>query len=166
VTEEPGGVTPIERVADRLAITDLLYRYAELIDAGDFDGVGQLLSRCAIGGRGSPTITGSRAIAELYATTTRRYPGPTGGAGTPHTRHLVLNPIVDVGDGTASARSTFCVVQCTDAVPLQPVVVGRYYDTFERDDAGWFFVTREMDIELLGDTSGHLLVDARQFKSR
>ena len=25
---------------DRLAISDLIYRYAELIDAGDFDGMG------------------------------------------------------------------------------------------------------------------------------
>ncbi len=31
--------------ADKLEITELLYRYAELIDAGDFDGVGQLLAR-------------------------------------------------------------------------------------------------------------------------
>ncbi|MDT5110238.1 MAG: hypothetical protein QOE20_2128, partial [Mycobacterium sp.] len=30
---------------DKLAITELLYRYAELIDAGDFDGVGELLGK-------------------------------------------------------------------------------------------------------------------------
>lgn len=75
-------MTSIERVADQLAITELLYRYAELIDAGDFDGVGQLLARCTVGGPGSPTITGAAAIAQLYATTTRRYPGPAGGVGT------------------------------------------------------------------------------------
>ncbi|GFG73033.1 nuclear transport factor 2 family protein [Mycobacterium botniense] len=159
-------MTSIERVADQLAITELLYRYAELIDAGDFDGVGQLLARCTVGGPGSPTITGAAAIAQLYATTTRRYPGPAGGVGTPRTRHLVLNPIIDVADRMASARSTFCVVQGTDTVPLQPVVVGRYYDTFERDEAGWFFVTRRMDVEFLGDTSGHLLIDPRRFGSR
>ncbi|HEU0190123.1 MAG TPA: nuclear transport factor 2 family protein [Mycobacterium sp.] len=152
-------MTPIERLADRLAITDLLYRYAELIDAGDFDGVGQLLARCAVGAPDSPVVTGAAAIAALYAATTRRYPGPAGGAGAPRTRHLVLNPIVEVGDGTATARSTFCVVQGTDAVPLQPIVVGRYYDTFGRDDAGWFFTARRMDVEFVGDTSGHLLID-------
>ena len=32
----------IQDLADKLAITELLYRYAELIDAGDFDGVGEL----------------------------------------------------------------------------------------------------------------------------
>lgn len=29
--------------AEKLEITELLYRYAELIDSGDFDGVGALL---------------------------------------------------------------------------------------------------------------------------
>ena len=36
---------------DREAITDLIYRYAELIDAGDFDGLGELLGRAAVGGQ-------------------------------------------------------------------------------------------------------------------
>ena len=30
---------------DKLAVTELLYTYAELIGAGDFDGVGELLGR-------------------------------------------------------------------------------------------------------------------------
>jgi len=30
---------------DRLAITDLIYRYAELIDAGDFEGIACLTRR-------------------------------------------------------------------------------------------------------------------------
>lgn len=154
-------MTPIERVADRLAIIDLLYRYAELIDAGDFDRLGQLLARCAVGAPGSATVTGAAVISGLYTASTRRYPGPAGEVGTPRTRHLVLNPIVEVGDETATARSTFCVVQCTDELPLQPIVVGRYYDTFARDDAGWFFTERRMDVEFLGDVSGHLLIDPR-----
>ena len=38
---------------DKLEITELLYRYAELIDAGDFDGVGVLLARATFGGSGA-----------------------------------------------------------------------------------------------------------------
>src|SRR5262249_59219011 len=59
---------------DKLAITELLYRYAELIDAGDFDGVGQLLSRATFAGTRSASTSGSEAIAKLFAMTTRRYP--------------------------------------------------------------------------------------------
>jgi 3-phenylpropionate/cinnamic acid dioxygenase small subunit len=146
---------------DKLAITELLYRYAELIDAGDFDGVGQLLSRSTFGGAASGSVSGAESIAKLFAMTTRRYPDH---ANTPRTRHLVLNPIVELrGDGTATTRSTFCVVQDTETVPIQPIVVGRYYDTFGHDDSGWFFTERTVEIQMIGDVSAHLMVDPRSF---
>lgn len=148
---------------DRLAITDLIYRYAELIDAGDFDGLGELLGRSAFGGPKAPTVSGAKNIAGLFAMTTRRFPEQTS-PGTPRTRHLVLNLIVEVaGDATAAARSTFCVVQATDRVSLQPIVVGRYVDRFARDAHGWFFTERIADVEMVGDVSDHLLIDPRQF---
>ncbi|HKP42662.1 nuclear transport factor 2 family protein [Mycobacterium sp.] len=150
-------------VEDRLAVTELLYRYAELIDAGDFDGVGQLLARATFAGTRSPSTSGAEAIAKLFAMTTRRYPQ----TGTPRTRHLVLNPIVDVTDRTATARSTFCVVQATETLPLQPIVVGRYFDAFSCDPgdgpAGWYFTARQVDVEMIGDISAHLMFDPREF---
>src|ERR1700681_3740429 len=152
---------------DRLAITDLLYRYAELIDAGDFDGVGELLARSTFAGTRSAKTAGASAISKLFAVTTRRYPE----TGTPRTRHLVLNPVVEVGDDgtTATARSTFCVVQATDTVALRPIVVGRYFDTFSRDPencAGWYFTAREVDVEMIGDVSAHLMVDPTEFDTK
>jgi 3-phenylpropionate/cinnamic acid dioxygenase small subunit len=147
-------------IEDRLAITELLYRYAELIDAGDFDGVGVLLSRATFGGTGPQGVSGAENIAKLFAMTTRRYPDH---GNTPRTRHLVLNPIVDVEGRTATARSTFCVVQNTETVPLQPIVVGRYFDAFSCDDAGWYFTERKVEVEMVGDVSTHLMVDPRAF---
>ncbi len=140
---------------DKLAITELLYRYAELIDAGDFDGVGQLLGRGNFMG-----VAGAESIAKLFASTTRRYPEH---GNTPRTRHLVLNPIVEVDGDTAQARSVFCVVQNTEAVPLQPIVVGRYRDRFACDEAGWHFTERTVDVEMVGDVSAHLTVDPGAF---
>ena len=66
VPREAGGGSP--RTADRLVITELLYRYAELIDAGDFDGVGQLLARSTFGGPASGSVSGAENIAKLFAT--------------------------------------------------------------------------------------------------
>ena len=146
--------------ADKLAITELLYRYAELIDAGDFDGVGQLLGRATFAGTRSAQTSGAEAIAKLFAMTTRRYPEQ---GNTPRTRHLVLNPIVDVDDRAATARSTFCVVQNTETVPLQPIVVGRYFDSFSCDDDGWYFTERQVDVQMIGDISAHLMFDPRDF---
>lgn len=146
-------------VADQLAVTRLLYRYAELIDAGDFDGVGALLGRGTFMG-----LAGASAIAGLFAKTTRRFPDH---GNTPRTRHLVLNPIVDVDGDTATSRSTFVVVQRTETVPLQPIVVGRYADAFARDhardEAGWYFTERVVDVEMVGDVSDHLMVDPRAY---
>lgn len=140
--------SPAERLADKLAVTELLYRYAELIDAGDFDGVGELLGRGSFMG-----VTGAPAIAALFASTTRRFPEH---GNTPRTRHLVLNPIIDVDGAQATSRSTFCVVQQTDTVALQPIVVGRYADVFARDEVGWYFTERKVDVEMVGDVSEHL----------
>ncbi|WP_454788805.1 nuclear transport factor 2 family protein [Mycolicibacterium lutetiense] len=140
---------------DKLEVTELLYRYAELIDAGDFDGVGELLGRGAFMG-----VVGGPAIAKLFASSTRRFPDHRN---TPRTRHLVLNPIVDVDVERATARSTFCVVQKTDTVPLQPIVVGRYADVFARDEHGWYFTERTVDVEMVGNVSDHLMIDPSGF---
>jgi 3-phenylpropionate/cinnamic acid dioxygenase small subunit len=146
---------------DKTAVTELLYRYAELIDAGDFDGVGQLLARATFGGTGPQGVSGAEAIAKLFAATTRRYPEH---ANTPRTRHLVLNPIVEISpERTATARSTFCVIQDTETVPLQPIVVGRYFDAFSCDDAGWYFAERKVGVQMVGDVSAHLMVDPTGF---
>ncbi|OBJ40018.1 polyketide cyclase [Mycolicibacterium mucogenicum] len=138
----------LQHAADKLEVTELLYRYAELIDSGDFDGVGKLLGRGNFMG-----VAGAEAIAALFAKTTRRFPDH---GNTPRTRHLVLNPIVELDGDTAHARSTFCVVQQTETVPLQPIVVGRYADTFARDDNGWYFTERVVDVQMVGNVSDHL----------
>ena len=77
---EAGGGSRIgaEDLADKLAVTELLYRYAELIDAGDFDGVGALLGRGSFMG-----VSGAERITKLFATSTRRFPGH---GNTPRTR--------------------------------------------------------------------------------
>jgi 3-phenylpropionate/cinnamic acid dioxygenase small subunit len=147
-------------VNDKLEIVELLYRYAELIDAGDFDGVGALLSRASFGGTGPQGVSGAENIAKLFAVTTRRYPEH---GNTPRTRHLVLNPIVELSGDTAVARSTFCVVQDTESVPIQPIVVGRYVDTFGRTADGWHFTERKVEIQMLGNVSEHLMVDPTNF---
>ena len=151
---------------DKAEIAELIYRYAELIDAGDYDGLGELLGRAAFGGPKTQTVSGADAISKLFGITTKRFAD-----GTPKTRHLVLNLIIEVDGDTAAARSTFCVVQATDRVALQPVVVGRYFDRFAREsgadtsarDTGWHFTERIADVEMVGDVSDHLLIDPGAF---
>ena len=139
------------------AIQRLLYLYAERIDAGDFEGLADLFAHAAIHTRSLPEpIRGREAVLALYRHSTRRYPD-----GTPRTRHLVCNPIIDINaDGTqAEARSTFVVLQATDELALQPIIAGRYHDRFTCTDGQWHFTAREMLPELKGDLSRHLLFE-------
>jgi len=136
-------------------VGNLIARYAELIDAGDFDGLGELLGRASVGAVDSPgLLTGRDALARLFTSTTRRYPD-----GTPGTKHVTTNLILDVDEeaGTASARSYFTVLQAVPGLPLQPIVAGRYRDRFERDETGWYFSERLFRVELVGDVSHHMI---------
>ncbi|HMD45479.1 MAG TPA: nuclear transport factor 2 family protein [Acidimicrobiales bacterium] len=141
---------------DRLAVTDLIYTYAERIDAGDFEGVADLLADADLTFEGFDAVRRGRdQILALYRATTRRYPD-----GTPRTRHLVTNVIVERGPGEdrSSSRSTFTVLQAVDgALALQPIVAGRYRHRFERTGDDWRITSLHMAVELVGDVGHHLL---------
>jgi hypothetical protein len=85
--------------------------------------------------------------------------------GTTRTRHINANPMVDIDDaaGRASARSVFVVFQQTGALPLQPIVSGRYRDTFARTGDEWRFDTRHIVVEHIGDVHEHLTFDLSGF---
>jgi hypothetical protein len=137
--------------------TELLARYAELIDAGDFDGVGRLFARGHIvDARGREVAVGRESVAELYRSTTRRFED-----GTPRTKHLTTNAIVELapGGGRAEVRSYFVVLQKVGDGPLQPIAAGRYHDRLAQSDTGWYFEERRMIPEMFGDVSNHLLFD-------
>ncbi len=136
-------------------IQNLVHRYAELIDLGDFDGMGELLAEAEVGSADSPDhLTGSDAVVAMFTSTTRRYPD-----GTPRTKHVTTNLIVEVDDdaGTATCRSYFTVFQQVPDLPLQPVIAGRYHDRFVCEDGVWRFAERRFLIDLVGDLSRHLL---------
>jgi 3-phenylpropionate/cinnamic acid dioxygenase small subunit len=135
------------------AIRNLLYRYAELIDAGDLDGVGTLFEHASVDWGGDVT-EGSAAVTERLAASTRLHDD-----GTPRTSHVITNAIVEVDGERASARSRYTVFQVTADRSLQPIIAGRYDDTFERADTGWRFASRRYRVDLIGDLSNHLPAD-------
>lgn len=144
--------------AARDAIENLLHTYAERIDAGDFAGVGELFAKAVIlGPDGSPVARGAGEAERLYERTTRRYED-----GTPRTRHVTSNLILDVDEpaGEASGRCTYVVFQSLPDFPLQPIVTGRYHDRFAIDgDDRWHFRERRMFVDAAGDLSRHLRID-------
>lgn len=140
-------------------MTNVLYRYAEMMDTGRFEELADELFRYAefvVAPPPAPRIDGP-AMARLMVATTIRYPD-----GTPRTKHVITNPIVDVDDaaGTATCRSYYTVLQQTDTLPLQAVVAGRYSDRFGRIDGEWWFTERDYTmLDMIGDVSQHLRMD-------
>ena len=137
------------------AICNLLYRYAEAIDEGRLEDAAALFrhARIETGAAGPHDPDGHlahlRKILVIHP------------CGTPRTRHLVTNPILDIDEaaGTARARSCFTVMQATDELPLQIIASGRYHDRFARIDGEWCFVERDYrQLDFIGDLSRHLRI--------
>ena len=140
------------------AVTKLVYTYAERIDAGDFAGIGALFEHATLTFEGyGATVSGPEAIEALYTRSTRRYDD-----GTPRTKHVMTNVIVDVADdgSHAASRSDFTVLQAVPgALALQPVIAGRYRHTYQLVDGHWRVASMHVMIDLVGDLGHHMLFD-------
>jgi hypothetical protein len=135
------------------AIANLLGEYCERIDVGDFDAVGELFAEGVLADEdGRELARGAQGVAAFCGAGTQLHDG------SPGTKHVVANSIIDVDEvqGTASARSSFVVFQATEGLALQPIVAGRYRDRFRREPGGWRFEERRFLVDLVGDLSQHL----------
>ena len=134
-------------------ICNLLYRYAEAIDGGRLEDAAALFRHARIeAGAGEPLD--ADGLLALWRRILVIYP-----CGTPRTRHLITNPLLDIDEeaGTAEARSCYTVLQATDALPLQIIASGRYLDRFARIDGDWQFIARDYrHLDFRGDMSQHL----------
>lgn len=136
------------------SILNLLFTYAERVDAGDFDGVSRLFDGAQVfmAGPEQPAVPGSM-VGAVMARFVKVYDG------IPRTKHLVTNSIIEAdGPSSVVARSQFTVLQDVPGVlPLQVVASGRYHDRFVTDDGvTWRFVERVMLVDAHGNVSAHL----------
>ncbi len=143
----------------RDAIENLIYVYAERIDLGDLDGLAELFTHAEISMDGTDLVRRGRdEIREMYAFAARLYEDD----GTPKTKHVTTNVIVEVDEasGTAASRSYFTVFQQSPVLPLQTIITGRYHDSFAYEDVRWRFASCLSICDLIGDMSQHALLDA------
>jgi 3-phenylpropionate/cinnamic acid dioxygenase small subunit len=137
---------------DATAITNLLYRYAELMDMGDLDGVAALFEHARI--KMGDEYVDAAAVRARWEEVVILYPD-----GTPRTKHVTTNAIVEFDEaGTeATCRSYYTVLQQVDDQPLQPIICGRYHDRFELVDGKWRWAERDYSlVDRVGDLSRHL----------
>jgi ketosteroid isomerase-like protein len=139
-------------------IRNLIYRYYHLMDLGDYEGVASLYGSDGIlqDANQGTTWTGKEETLALWQGLVVMYDG------IPRTKHCVMNLVVEVDEeaGTATAKNYTVEFQATDALPLQPLIVGRWNDTLRREDGRWRFVKRRWFSDLVGDLSAHLKPEA------
>ena len=137
--------------SDTEAITALVMSYAERLDAGDLDGVASLFAHATwrSAARREP-LRGATAVRRAYDAVLLY-------DGSPCTRHVLTNLVVQLdGPERATARSYFTVLQARPDFRLQPIICGRYHDTFVRVGGTWRFADRFILTDLIGDLSRHL----------
>jgi hypothetical protein len=139
-------------VSSERAIENLIARYSFLVDEGDFAGLGQLLDQCTFVLGNGPAVRGSDAIVEIARKSLRTYED-----GTPHTRHITTNILIEVDEeaGTANSQSYYTVLQSLPEFALQPIACGTYRDRFERSGQRWSFKERSVQTRFVGDMSHH-----------
>lgn len=139
-------------MSSREEIAALVFGYAERLDAGDFDAVAELFADATYGPAGGPALRGSEAVRKVLGSLVILYDG------TPRTKHVTTNLVVDVDEkgDAATGRAYFTVFQSTEKLSLQPIVAGRYEDRFVLAGRSWRFSERVIHMDLQGDLSQHL----------
>jgi hypothetical protein len=120
---------------DYLAILELLYGYADRIDASLDSEV-----------PGLPKPDPEKRAYIVYPDT-----------GTPKSHHMTTNLAIHPdGPGRAEGYSYFTVFQATETLPLQPIITGYYHDRFEKKGGAWRFAERKVHPKNWGELSQHL----------
>lgn len=144
-------LSALDRLDIESAVRRLLAAYVHNLDDGNVDANADLLAHATF--KVIDTVVEGRDAIAHFLRTNLQYHGD----GTPRTWHGVANVLIDVDSATtARSASYFTVHQEAPGLALQPIVTGRYIDTFARHDGAWRFASREVVPRLFGDVSHHV----------
>jgi 3-phenylpropionate/cinnamic acid dioxygenase small subunit len=145
------------RMTSEDAIRNLMFRYCELMDAGDIDTVADMFSDATIiGDDGTKLAEGRDEVRAMYARGNRRE-RTSGGR---RSKHLTTNVYVEVDEdaNTGIARSYWILLVSTSSDdPVRPILAGSYHDKFARVDGTWRFAERTFVVDLVGSEAATLL---------
>lgn len=140
-------------------IPNLLYRYADFMDAGDFGGAANMFEGAKVYFDDQTPVSGAGALVAAWQSWVKLYDG------RPRTRHIITNPIIDLSEDEfkAKCQSQWTVLQAAEGLPLQVIATGRYKDTFELANQKWKFKTRRYaGMDLIGNMSQHVMKPVKE----
>jgi len=148
-------LTVLDHLVIESEVRRLLAAYVHNLDYGNVDANADLLADAKL--KVIDTyVTGRDNIAHFLRTNLQYHDDKT-----PRTWHSVSNVLIDIESATtAKSVSYFTVHQEAPGLALQPIVTGRYIDSFEFSDGAWHYASREVDPRLFGDISNHVAESA------
>ncbi|OCK73808.1 hypothetical protein K432DRAFT_410391 [Lepidopterella palustris CBS 459.81] len=134
--------------SDWLAISNLLARYCDLFDSGDYEGYSQLFSHGRIVGPDGAVREGAVAVLHHQQHSTLYEDG------TPRTSHVNSNLHIEVADDrmTATARSYVTVFQALEDFRFSRLLAGGIWILFTKSMELGIFVSDGL-LFLCGETS-------------
>ena len=140
-----GGTVPIDvdiavrELTDRAAITEVLHTYARLVDERDFAAVAWLFTDDCLaeyGVRETDTLHSSAAVADWL---TRQLLDGTA------TSHHISNVQISLPDADHAETTSYVYAwHRPPGAAVDPVILARYVDSFERTPTGWRIAHRRM----------------------
>ena len=137
-----------DSLRDRFEITELISRYGNCLDAGDFEGLESLFAPDAVfrvvPDTGVPDLVGPGGI---RAAIEKRWAAVHAGA---QRRHVMTNVVVDMVDGNHATARTVLLVFEVAKVPgsdVQAHGMGVYDDRLVRVEGSWRFAERVLTLD-------------------
>ena len=144
------------------AITALMFRYAECVDAADFDGIAALFAHGRITNEGvEGAIVGPDAVRKLYERTNRVHDD-----GTTRTRHVNTQRVVDIDEDAGTRVGPLRRSSCSSRPPRCRSNRSSAAATATRSCAPareWHFDCRHIIVDHVGDVREHLTFDLSSF---
>lgn len=135
---------------DRDEISNLIARYAELLNLGEIDELGELFRYGRISSSNNDGVyEGTEAVVGMYRASVV-FPEKL-----PDTLLFTSNLQIEVDGDAATGKAYFLGMHQT-VNGVAAVIAGRYHDEFRRIDGQWWFHHRHMFPDLAGDLSSHL----------
>ena len=137
-------------MSDDLEIRNLIARYAELLNLGQLDELGELFRYGRITAGGTSMVwAGSQEVVSMYRNAVHF------NEKLPDTLLFTSNLQIQIEGDTAKCKAYYVAMHEMGGAVV-PVVAGRYHDEFRRIDGAWWFHERCMFRDLVGDLSTHL----------
>lgn len=131
--------TALGQLVSRYAITDVLHRYARLIDEQNFDAVADLFAddcRAEYGVRADDTLNSPAEVVNWIRTQLH---------GVCATSHHISNVEVEFIDAEHAATVSYLYAwHQPDGTESRPTVLGRYVDRLKCEDGRWRIAHRQV----------------------